>query len=51
MKNHSNGYGSLEVAPEKWQKCVQYPGYLACYDLSLGKLVMKAVLAGGFYGA
>jgi hypothetical protein len=41
----------LEVQPEAWDKCLECPDYRTCYDLSLAKLVMNAVLAGGFYGA
>jgi len=41
----------LEVNPEGWEKCVRRPDYRTCYDLSLGKLVMNALLAGGMYGS
>jgi hypothetical protein len=51
----SHGIGvqsrKLEVNPEGWENCVRCPDYRTCYDLSLGKLVMNALMAGGQYGA
>ena len=51
----SHGVGvqgrNLEVKLEGWEKCVACPDYRTCYDLSLAKLLMKTVLANGWYGA
>ncbi len=41
----------LEVKPEGWEKCVACPDYRTCYDLSQAKLLMKTLLANGWYGA
>jgi hypothetical protein len=53
VTSHGIGVQSrkLELKPDGWEKCVRCPEYRACYDLSLAKLVMNAVLAGGFYGS
>jgi hypothetical protein len=51
----SHGIGvqsrKLEVKREGWKKCISCQDYRTCYDLSLAKLVMNAVMAGGWYGA
>lgn len=51
----SHGIGvqsrKLEVKTEGWDRCIACPEYRTCYDLSLAKLVMNAVLSGGFYGS
>jgi hypothetical protein len=51
----SHGIGAqgrkLEVNMEGWEKCVGCSDYRTCYDLSLAKLLMKTVLANGWYGA
>jgi len=51
----SHGIGDqgrkLEVKQEGWEKCVACADYRTCYDLSLAKLLMKTLLANGWYGA
>jgi hypothetical protein len=41
---------TLDVVSDEWEKCIQCPDYRTCYDLSLAKFMMNAVLAGGLHG-
>jgi len=52
VASHGIGVQSrkVDVKPEGWEKCVACPDYRTCYDLSLAKLLMNAVLAGSLYG-
>ncbi len=51
----SHGIGAqdrkLDVKSDGWDKCVACADYRTCYDLSLSKLLMSAILANGWYGA